>query len=140
MKRIISFILVAVMLFVCVSALSSCGMKSKIAGTYEMTSISGTVTYNGMTTTLDQGLYEYYRLTLNKDGTALVECKAKSSTTKIEQKAEWDYEDGIIKITSAPQGITVVEEMEWNDGVIIYEAVENSAGITVSMKLTLEKK
>jgi hypothetical protein len=105
-----------------------------------MTSITGTVTYNGITTTLDQGLYEYYRLTLNKDGTALVECKAKSSTTKIEQKAEWDYEDGIIKITSAPQGITVVEEMEWNDGVIIYEAVENSAGITVSMKLTLEKK
>lgn len=140
MKKILSLILVTVLLLSCVSVLSSCGMKAKIAGTYEMVSISGTATYNGVTTELEEGLYEYYRLTLNKDGSALIEAKGKNNSSKIEQEAEWDYKDGVIKLKSAPMGITVVEEMEWDDGVITYEAKESAQGMTVNMKLILEKK
>ena len=140
MKKILSLILVTVLLLSCVSVLSSCGMKAKIAGTYEMVSISGTITQNGKTVNLDEDLYEYYRLTLNKDGSALVESKGKNNTSKVEQEAEWDYKDGVIKLKSVQMGITVVEEMEWNDGVIIYEAKESGQGMTVNMKVTLERK
>jgi len=139
-KKILSLILVTVLLLSCVSVLSSCGMKAKIAGTYEMVSISGTITQNGKTVNLDEDLYEYYRLTLNKDGSALVESKGKNNTSKVEQEAEWDYKDGVIKLKSVQMGITVVEEMEWNDGVITYEAKESGQGMTVNMKVTLEKK
>ena len=140
MKKILSLILVTVLLLSCVSVLSSCGTKAKIAGTYEMVSISGTITQNGQTVNLDEDLYEYYRLTLNKDGSALVESKGKNNTSKVEQEGEWDYEDGVIKLKSVQMGITVVEEMEWDDGVITYEAKESGQGMSVNMKITLKKK
>lgn len=140
MKKILSLILVTVLLLSCVSVLSACGTKAKIAGTYEMVSISGTITQNGQTVNLDEDLYEYYRLTLNKDGSALVESKGKNNTSKVEQEGEWDYEDGVIKLKSVQMGITVVEEMEWDDGVITYEAKESGQGMSVNMKITLKKK
>ena len=69
MKKILSVMLVVALSLSCVLMLSACGKNSQVAGTYEMVSISGTVTMNGQTVTLSEGLYDYYRIILNDDGT-----------------------------------------------------------------------
>ena len=140
MKKILCLALSIILLLGCVCTLASCGKKAKIVGTYEMVSIEGTVTYNGVTTKLDEDLYEYYRIILNEDGTAVVEAKAKNNTTKIEQEGEWEYKNGVIKLKSSPMGVTVVEELQWDDGIITYEATQNAQGMNISMKIKLEKQ
>ena len=60
MKKILSVMLVVALSLSCVLMLSACGKNSQVAGTYEMVSISGTVTMNGQTVTLSEGLYDYY--------------------------------------------------------------------------------
>ena len=140
MKKILSLMLVVILAFGCVFALASCGKKSKIAGTYELESIEGTMSYNGETVELDESLYEYYRITLEKDGTALIESKAAGSTgVKVEEEATWEYEDGKLELKSSPQGITVVEEMEWDDGVITYTTEQSGGGMTMSFTMVLKK-
>ena len=139
MKRVLSLVLAVVMLLGCTVALASCGMKGKIAGTYEMESIEGTITYGGYTTDLDESLYEYYRIILEKDGTAIVESRAAGSTAAMEEEGTWEYEDDKIKLKTNPQGITVVEEMEWDDGTITYKANQNAQGMQISFTLVLKK-
>ena len=140
MKRILSLALGLVLALGCFVILPSCGMERKIAGTYEMVEISGTLTMNGQTVELDEDLYDYYRITLNKDGTAEIESKGAGSTLKVEEEGTWEYEDDVIKLKSKPSGITVVEEMEWDDDVITYEAEQSAQGMTIKMTLILEKQ
>ena len=140
MKRVFVLVLGLVLTLSCLLSLSACTMESKIAGTYEMVSVSGTLTYNGVTTELGEDLYDYYRITLNRDGTALIESKGADSTAKIEEEGTWEYEDDLIKLKSRPSGITVVEEMEWKDGVITYEAEQSGQGMAIKMTLILEKQ
>ena len=142
MKKILSLMLVVILAFGCVFALASCGEKSgsEITGVYELESIEGTMSYNGETVELDESLYEYYRITLEKDGTALIESKAAGSTgVRIEEEGTWEYEDGKLELKSSPQGITVVEEMEWDDGVITYTTEQYSGGISMSFTMVLKK-
>ena len=127
------------MIATCALTFASCNSDDKIAGTYEMTSISGTVTYGGETIELEEDLYDYYRITLKKNGSCMIESKASGSTTKVEEEGTWEYDDGILKIKSNPSGITTVEEMTWEDDVIIYEAEQNASGMKIEMKLRLEK-
>ena len=75
MKKILSFVLIVSMLLTCMVVFASCDTSSKVAGTYEMVSVTGSLTYQGETIALDEDLYDYYRITLEKDGTALVESK-----------------------------------------------------------------
>ncbi|MBE5742780.1 MAG: hypothetical protein E7360_05670 [Clostridiales bacterium] len=139
MKKLLAIILSVVTCFACLSLVSSCGNNSKFVGTYEMVSITGTMTYNGQTTQLDESLYEYYRITLNKDGTALVESKGNNTTSKIENEGTWEYKNNKVRLKSTQAGITVVEEMDWEDGVITYVANQSGQGMEISMNLVLEK-
>ena len=139
MKKLLAIILSVVTCFACLSLVSSCANNSKCVGTYEMVSITGTMTYNGQTTQLDESLYEYYRITLNKDGTALVESKGNNTTSKIENEGTWEYKNNKVRLKSTQAGITVVEEMDWKDGVITYVANQSGQGMEISMNLVLEK-
>lgn len=147
MKKILSSALLLTLLVAFALTLTSCSlpffkkdMTDEIAGTYEMVRISGTVTYNGQTIDLEEDLYEYYRITLDEDGTCTVEAKGAGNTSKIENEGTWEYEDGTLEIKTETNGVTVVEEMEWEDDVITYDAKETTSGMTIKMHLVLEKQ
>ena len=142
MKKLLSLTLIAIILLGTFAGLCSCGNKnsSQIAGIYEMVDISGTVTFNGQKTELEEDLYDYYRIILYPDGNAKVAAKAKNNSTQVEEEAEWEFKNGTIRLKSSPQGLTVVEEMQWKNGTIIYNATQSSGNMTVDMTLTLQKR
>ncbi len=143
MKKILSLTLVVLLTLGTLLMICSCNKSadnSKVAGVYEMVDISGTIKVNGQTTQLKEELYDYYRITLNTDGSAKVESKGAGTTAKIEEVAEWELDGNTIKLKSKPQGITVVEEMEWDNGTITYNANQSASGMTVSMTIVLKKK
>ena len=115
-------------------------MTAKIAGTYSMTEISGTVTVGGVTTELSTGLYSKYDIVLNADGTAKIIAAASTINVESEASGTWKYEEGKLKLTSETSGISVTEVMDWNDGVITYETTQSASGMEISMKIVLEKK
>ena len=139
MKRILSVILVLVLTLSMALTLASCS-KSKYAGTYEMVSISGEMIYNGQTTKLDEDLYDYYRIILKSNGKAKVESKGKGSTSVYEADSTWSYSNGKINLKTVTNGYSVVEKMDWEDGVITYVASQTAQGMTINMTIILERK
>lgn len=140
MKKILTLAMALALIATCAFHLISCGGRDDVVGTYEMVSVSGTVTYNGQTVELSEDLYEYYRIILDRDGTAKIESKASNSTLKVEEEGTWEYEDGVLKVKSSPSGIAVVEEMKWENGTITYEAEQSGQGMTIKMTLVLQKQ
>ena len=138
MKKLLSVLLVAIM----VISLASCfgGINEDAVGVYEMTAISGTVTANGVTTELGTDLYEYYTITLNKDGSAVVKAKGSQTSIEMEQEGTWKFEDGKVKLTSENQGVKVTEVMDWKDNVITYKTTQEGQGMKLDFELTLTKK
>lgn len=98
----------------------------EVAGTYEMTSVSGTV--NGVNVTTS--MYEYYRIILDEKGNATVQSKAKGGAS-YEAEGTYKYNDGKIKLTTRSGAAKVTEEMDYEDGVITYKVD------TEQMKFTL---
>lgn len=139
MKKTLALSIVAVLLFACMFSLVACN-NSKIVGVYEMTDISGSMTYNGTTTRLTRDLYEYYTIEVKKDGTAIVKAKGSGAGQYIENKGTWTEEDGVIKLKSTQGGFTVVEEMKWDNGVITYSNRQSANGVSVNMTIVLAKK
>ena len=145
MKKLLTVLVLIALCLSCMTMMISCdimniGIKKEIVGVYEMTDISGSMSANGQTISLSKDLYEYYRITFNEDGTAKVESKGVGNTAKIEQEATWEWDDGKIEFKSTTQGVTVVEELDWNDGVITYTSTQSAQGITITMDITLTKK
>ena len=142
MKKILSLTLAVFLIAACLLTLASCGAASELVGTYEMSSISGAITYAGQTVTIDEDYFDYYRITLEKGGACKVESKAADSTAKIEQEGTWEYDEETEKLTvkSTKDGITVIEEMKWKDGVITYNAELSEGGMKLKMRLKLEKQ
>ena len=153
MKKLLSVLILIALCISCMTVMIACegetetetetetqSMEEKIAGVYEMTDISGSMTANGQTISLSKDLYEYYLITLNEDGTATVESKAAGNDLKVEQEATWEWDDGKIELKSTTQGITVVEELDWKDNVITYKATQSAQGLTITMNITLTKK
>lgn len=140
MKRVVSLALVLMMVLTCMLAFASCGQEKKMVGTYEMVSISGTMTYNGETVQLDEDLYEYYRIILEKDGVVTIESKG-TNGVGYEEEGEWKWDDDMLKIWTKPEGSStrVLEEMEWEDDTITYTANQTGEGVTISMTIVLEK-
>ena len=138
MKRLIFLLLTGILLF----SLASCGRNSELVGTYEMTSLSGAITYNGQTTTLNKNSFTYYRIILSRNGDCKVEAKAADSTAKTEQEGTWEYdaESGTLSIKSEEAGVTVIEEMQWEDGVITYNSEQTQSGMKIKMRMKLEKQ
>ena len=139
MKKTISTLLSMLCAFVLIVMLGACNANSQYVGTYKMVSISGTVTANGITTELNTDLYDYYNITLNADGTAKVESKAAASTALVEAEGTWEVKDGKIRLMSESAGVTVVEEMNWENDTITYVAEQSASGMTISMTLVLQK-
>ena len=140
MKKLLSAMLALAMVLVCLSFVACVSEKDDVAGTYVMTDISGTVTYNGQTVALTDSLYEYFRIILNEDGTAKIESKGVENTAKVEVNGTWEYEEGLLSIKSETNGLTVIEEMQWEDGVISYDAKQSGNGMTISFTIILEKE
>lgn len=142
MKKILSLTLAVFLIAACLLTLASCGAASELVGTYEMSSISGAITYAGQTVTIDEDYFEYYRITLEKGGACKVESKAADSTAKIEQEGTWEYDEetGKLTVKSTQGGVTVSEEMKWKDDIITYNAELSEAGMKIKMRLKLEKQ
>lgn len=148
MKKFLSLLVIIALCLGCTAMITACdkekeeeeNVEKEIAGTYEMTDISGSIVYNGETTTLSKDLYDYYRIIFNEDGTAKVESKGAGTTAKVEQDGTWKWTGEKLELRSENSGVTVVEEMEWNDGVITYTANQSAQGMTVTMTITLEKQ
>ena len=142
MKKLLSLTLALCLLALCLFSLASCGRNSELVGTYEMTSLSGAITYNGQTTTLNKNSFTYYRIILSRNGDCKVEAKAADSTAKTEQEGTWEYdaESGTLSIKSEEAGVTVIEEMQWEDGVITYNSEQTQSGMKIKMRMKLEKQ
>ena len=142
MKKLLSFVLVIYLIAACLLTFVSCGKNSELVGTYEMSSISGLMSYNGQTIELDEDLYEYYRITLKRNGSCKIESKAADSSSKIEQEGTWEYfeESGILAIKSEDNGVTVIEEMKWKDGIITYDVEQTVSSAKIKMRLKLKKQ
>jgi hypothetical protein len=142
MKKILSLTLAVFLIAACLLTLASCGAASEVVGTYEMISLSGAVTYNGQTTTLNKNSFTYYRITLSKNGDCKVEAKAADSTAKTEQEGTWEYdeESGTLSVKSEDAGVTVIEEMQWEDGIITYNSEQTQSGMKIKLRMKLEKQ
>ena len=115
-------------------SLAACADYSEVAGTYEMTSISGTV--NGVS--VNKNMYEYFRIILTKDGKGTVQSKgAGVGTAAYEAKGTFTYskEEGKIRFTTRSGAATATEEYDYADGVITYSI--NAQGMNFTIKLTL---
>ena len=142
MKKILSLTLAVFLIAACLLTLASCGAASEVVGTYEMSSIAGAVTYAGQTVTIDEDYFDYYRITFERDGTYKGESKVADFSAKIEQEGTWEYDEetGKLTVKSTEDGITVIEEMMWKDGVITYNAELFEGGVKLKMRLKLEKQ
>ncbi len=127
-KRLIFCTLALVICMSC-AMLTACYLENReVAGTYNMTSCSGTA--NGTAITEDN--YEYFTLILEMNGKATVKSKGKGfNTSSYEASGLYEYEDGKIKLTSTTNGVTVTEEYEYEDGVITYSFSQGSVSFTI---------
>lgn len=95
-------------------ALTSCSLLNQNkyeeeAGVYNCYYISGD---------LSLSMYDYYRITLNADGTCLVESKAKGSSQTYSAEATFSIENNKIKIVTRSGAASVTEEYDYIDGEI----------------------
>lgn len=131
MKRKITLIMTALVLcLTCAFGLAACSDYSEIAGTYEMTSISGTI--NGVT--VNKNMYEYFRIILTKNGKGTVQSKgAGVGAVEYEAKGTFTYseEDGKIRLTTRNGSASVTEEYDYADGVITYKVSAQGMKFTV---------
>lgn len=140
MKKTLSLVLALMLALGCVFALVSCG-GGDVAGTYEMTDISGSTTSGGVTSPISKDMFEYYTITLNNDGTGTVASKANGASTAMEQDIEWELDGSVLKIITNSGGMKITEEMTYENGVITYDVTQSlGGGNSMSMHLVLEKQ
>ena len=151
MKRIISIILTFSLLFSSLFLMTSCDVLDSllgedITGVYEMVSIEGSATYNGVSVELEEGLYDYYVIELEKGGKGEIRSAAYGTSTEMRADIEWEYdkESGELKIISEVDGVELVETMHLEKDTIEYETTQSGyfGGVymTIEMSITLEKK
>lgn len=141
MKKTLSLAIAVILVFACMFTLAACGKKNEFVGVYEMQEISGTLTSNGTTTQLDKSLYKYYTIELKADNTAIVRSEATGTTNQtVEAEATWKAEGNVIKLISTVGGISITEEMTYDNGTLTYSSKQSAAGMTIEMTMTLVKQ
>lgn len=131
MKKAFKFIALTVLTVVLAAMLAGCSnANSEVVGTYQMTSISGTM--GGVTVNKD--LYEYFTMILESNGNGTVKSKAKGGGAAYEAKGTYTYKDGKITMTTSNGFASVSEEYEYADGVITYKV--NNEQMSFSIILT----
>ena len=134
MKKIWISICLAFASLIALFSLAACADYSEIAGTYEMTEISGS--YNGVQ--INKDMYEYFRIILTKRGKGTVQSKGSAvGSVAYEAKGTFTYsaEEGKIRMTTKSGGASVTEEYDYADGVITYKV--DMQGIKFTIKLAL---
>lgn len=135
MKKAISLACALLIVLTCALSLASCG---GITGIYEMTSLTGTKTVDGVTTELSMDEYDYYTINLRDDGTAIMKSKIVNRSPAYIAYYTWEYEGTTLTLTNLESGN--VQVMTLKDGVIIYTAKNASIGVgKADMTLVLEK-
>lgn len=111
--------------------------NQEVAGTYELTSVSGNV--NGVT--ISKNSYEYFRIILEANGNGTVQSKpAGVGAAKYEAKGTYVYEDGKIKMTTRNGSQSVTEEYDYADGVITYKVDTQGMKFTIKLTKVVEEK
>lgn len=117
MKKSIKIALIAILSLLVMFAFAGCNDTSEIAGTYEMTSVQGTV--NGVS--ISTSSYEYFRIIIDDKGNGTVQSKgAGAGAVSYEAKGTVTYSNGVIKMTTKNGFSSVTEEYQYADGVITY--------------------
>ena len=113
---------------------------SEIAGTYELTELTGSITYGETEYELDKDSYEYYQVILREDGTACI--RSKSIFTMIDSSMEgtWKYSFGSIKITGKKEGNELTEKLRLKDDTLIYTTSISDDSSSLNMRLVLKKQ
>lgn len=128
MKKALKITLTAILSLLIMFTFAGCNNTSEIAGTYEMTSIQGTV--GGIS--INKSSYQYFRIIIDDKGNGTVQSKgAGIGGVAYEAKGTVTYKDGVIKMTTKNGSASVTEEYQYADGVITY-TVDNE-----QMKFTL---
>ncbi len=128
MKKVLKFALLPVLAICMLCAFTACAKPElkEVAGTYEMTSISGNI--NGVS--INKSMYEYFTLILEDNGKGTVKSKANGGVS-YEQSGTYTYADGKIKMTTKSGGASVTEEYDYADGVITYSV--NGSGMSMNV-------
>ena len=137
MKKFWVTICMAFASLIALFSLAACADYSEVAGTYEMTSISGTI--NGVAVNKD--MYEYFRIILEKNGNGTVQSKGTGvGTAAYEAKGTFTYsaEEGKIRLTTKNGSASVTEEYDYVDGVITYKVDAQGMKFTVKFTLVVE--
>jgi len=127
----ISKVLVVILIVGILFAFTSCGPYAKEAGVYECYELK----LNGIPSL---ELYEYYRITLNKDGTCLVESKGVAQSSSYSANATFSIKDGKIEIVTTNGSQSVTEVYDYVDGEIHMQG--SAMGVTLSAKFAREGK
>lgn len=98
----------------------------EVEGTYEMTSISGTISGQQV----NKDMYEYYRIILDGKGKATVQSKVTGGSS-YEAEATYKYKDGKLELITQNGAAKVTEEMDYEDGVITYKVNMESMNFTI---------
>ena len=130
MKKILLFLITLSSLF----ALTSCGLVDEIKGLFNpYEEEAGVYNLYEMTGDLDVSMYEYYRITLNADGTCLVESKGVNSSQVYSSTATFSIENGKISVVTRAGSASVTEIYDYVDGEI-HMPTQTIQGITFSAK------
>lgn len=127
MRKLLRAAMVAAV-FSLIFGLAACRHYDEVAGTYEMTSITGTV--NGQP--ISEENYEYFRIILNANGSGLVQSKgAAEGSEPYEADGTFRYKDGMIRFNSRTGIFSVTEEYAYADGVITYSYEDEEMSFTI---------
>lgn len=140
MKKFLKTLILAALAAVVLVACAACASPLKeVAGTYEMSSVSGSI--GGITITKNS--YEYFRIILDEQGNGTVQSKGKGvGAVAYEAKGTYTYEkeEGKIKMTTTNGSATATEEYNYADGVITYSVSMEQMNFTIKFtKVTAEE-
>ena len=133
MKKFWATICLAFASLIALFSLAACADYSEVAGTYEMTSISGSK--NGVS--ISTSSYEYFRIILNKNGKGTVQSKGSGiGAVEYEASGKFTYsaEDGKIRMTTKNGSASVTEIYDYADGVITYSVSAQGMSFTVKFE------
>ena len=135
MKRALSLVFASILLLCSALSLASCG---GITGTYEMTSIEGIKVVDGFRSEITMDDYDYYRITLNDNGTGILKSKLAGRSDVYKAYFSWSYEGTTLTLTNLETGN--VQTMTLEDGVItIISNGTDGVRDGINMTLILEK-
>ncbi len=133
LRALLFALLTTLMVFAFVGCSSD---TSEIAGTYEMTSVSGTIN----NVAINESSYEYFRIIITDNGKGTVQSKASNGGTPYEAKGSCKYKDGKIYMTTGSGFQKVTEVYDYADGEITYSLDTDSMKFTIKFQRAMPQE